>query len=798
MARHQTSWLLRVVLLLLPVVGIMAFVMARSRYSTDAVNVERVVDRTRSAIQVRNVLARLRAQYEADPPRDRIQPWLDCLTADPSDSVDLSDNRLRPVSSRRSSGSTYWAYRALRPVTIRDRGATGQNAHPIDVLSEEQWQLEAFEPVELPDESIWLRRLWWEALGVPPTSKELQTLGERQAVAGPDWVDYVLSDPRFGEHQATFWLDLVRYADSNGYEEDEIREHAYSYRDFVIWAFNSDLPYRDFVRWQIAGDELEPDNPIAAAATGYLTAAPYNTFLPQQSERWDELDSIVATTGKVFLASTIGCARCHDHPYDLISTEDYYRLAAIFASTRRDEVYLSADLGAAYLAEAGDVLAYRAQLRKMMIRSLQYDKIIANEDFTAADIRLLQQPLDPKNTRQVDLLSLCGRCLVVDPTEYTDDWLPVADDHSRYEEIIAALAEKEPQLPVEPPKGLVISGSDVVSLPILHGGSVERPGRHVLPSFPASLSSAGLPNSTDDWMRWDASSETARPRTALANWMTDHHDGAGALLARVIVNRIWQQYFGRGLVETTSDFGGEGKSPQHEALLDYLAWELVRQHWSLKSIHRLILTSKLYRCTRHFPPSTADLTNSPGSLWCVPRRLTAEMFYDSLLLLGGNLNPQMYGPAYQPAIPLGAIYFRDESDPDATWPTQVPPRPAIWRRAVYAMRRRSCPIPLLQLLDAPDRFQSCEMRQNTIVPTQMLLLMNDPFVQQQCHRIAIRVLASVEETTPPDLIRNCYQLILGRMPSPDEVAAADRFLLASSLADLVHVLLLSNEYWYIQ
>lgn len=762
-----------------------------------------VVNLTRSRIHIRNHLNGWQQQLENDQrTRIRIQPWIDCLN-DPALAQQASLPQSSPfLLASESTRSGYWAYRPLTRETHWIAGSTKRQLHPIDALLDSAWLDSAsasHAESELPDvaASRLLRRLWWETLGVPPTVEETDVWVKTIQHDFSGVVDHLLQDPRFGEHQATFWLDLVRYADSNGYEEDEIREHAFPYRDFVIWAFNSDLPYDAFVRWQLAGDELAPKNPIAVAATGYLTAAPYNTFIPQPSERWDELDSIVSTTGRAFLGTTVGCARCHDHPYDPISIDEYYAMVAIFSPTQRDMVYLSSDLGAAYLDAAALAIQYRQELHEMMIRSIQYDKIVANEDFTPEEIQRLRQPVDPQDKVQTDLLSRCGRCLIVDPTEYTDEWEPVAEDEDRYQFLMESLAEIEPHLPAEPPQGLVISGGQAVAVPVLHGGSINRPGPHVQPGFPNCLTLSAQDGSSQDWTHWTPRADSPRPRSALAHWMTDTRDGAGALLARVIVNRIWQQYFGKGLVTTTSDFGGEGQPPQHPELLECLASELVAQDWSLKSIHRLILTSGLYRQARQF---NAGVESEPSELHVrnfEPRRLTAEMFYDSLLVLGGNLNPQMYGPAYQPQIPFEAIHFRDEEDPDATWPTNVLDRPAVWRRAVYAMRRRSCPIPLFQLLDAADRFQSAEARQVTTVPTQMLLLMNDSWVKKQVERMEVRVYASVDTPDPSKLVDYSYQLVLGRLPTDKEREQAVKFVQDARLSELIHALLLSHEYWYI-
>ncbi len=777
---------------------LLSFILGLQQHQISDPTITAVVENARSRIEIRSNLADLRATLSHDDSvRSSIAPWLNCLWTTHQSKTRACDQQ--HLSGDDSPPSVHWSYRRLsfKPL-LTDRSATSLN-HPIDEYYEKIGASQGSTTNGLAEPHVWLRRLWWETLGVPPTIKEMQAWGNLDINKVDDIVNFVLSDTKFGEHNATMWLDLVRYSDSNGYEEDEIREHAFAYRDFVIWAFNTDLPYDEFVRWQIAGDELAPGNPIAAAATGFLTAAPYNTFIPQESERWDELDNIISTLGQVFLGTTIGCARCHDHPSDPISTEDYYRMVAIFAATQRDTIYLNSDMGAAYLSVAGEALSHRDELQRMMIRSLQYDKILANDDFTEEDIARLRKPLDPNDKAQLDLLSRCGRCLIVDPSEYVDDWEPVDEDRQRYHVLLNALTSIEPHLPPEPPQALVIKGSQVTFVPVLYGGSLNNRGELVGPGVPDYLTVAHQYGTKLNWEHWDqefCEDESPRPRLALANWMTNTNDGAGSLLARVIVNRIWQRYFGHGLVDSLSDFGAEAPPPEHLELLERLAQELVHQNWSLKSIHRLILTSSLYRQPRLTGSSAPRFihSNPPNRI----PRLTGEMFYDSLFVLAGNLNPEMYGPAYQPEIPLAAIHFRDEEAPDKTWPTQVFDRPAVWRRAIYAMRRRSCPIPLLQLLDATDRTQSVEARQVTTVPTQMLLLMNDPMIQRQCQRMAVAALAHAEQTNSQALVDSSYRLVLGRLPDSFEQRIGVEILSDCSLAELIHLLVMSHEFWYIR
>jgi hypothetical protein len=552
------------------------------------------------------------------------------------------------------------------------------------------------------------------------------------------------------------------------------------------------------VRWQIAGDELHPDNPLATAATGFLAAPPLNTFIPQPSERWDELDNMISTMGQAMLGTTIACARCHDHFYDPIGQEEYYGLAAILQSTRRTHTYLQPDRGAAYWEQAGWSHEYGDEIKELLLQRVRDDRIEDNHDFTPEEKDLLRQPIDPDNPRQVDLLSRCGRCLLVDETYLNDDLEPLPQDRPRYEFLVSELERRKSTLPPEPPKVLAVTGSEDLQMPILAGGSLSSPEDSVGPCFIDCLTQVKVDWDDEGWKLWDANAQP-RPRTALAWWMTDVEYGAGAVLARVAVNRIWQHHFGRGLVATPADFGMQGDSPNNEALLDWLAGQFVSSGWSQKHIHRLIVNSATWRQALS---SVSDYENTESvdlPLRFTPQRLTGEMFRDALLNLAGKLNRRRYGPPFQPAIPLDAIMYRDEEDIDATWPTQVLDRPEVWRRSVYILRRRSNPVPLLQLFDAPERSQPCAHRQTTTVPTQALLLWNDSFIRDQADCIAKQIwrnaaLENSEEIA--DRISLIFKLVLQRRPQSEEVAQIKEFLDIGSPTDLVQVLLMSNEFWY--
>ncbi len=717
----------------------------------------------------------------------------------------------RVADQEDAATAEHWAYQPLDGMTSYSAPVATWSHNLIDAYVHEQ--LTDLGQTPLPParaDQLW-RRLCFDTLGLPPA--ENMQPSQTDWTASPHYereVERLLADPAFGEKWARLWLDLARYADSNGYEEDEIRHHAYPYRDFVVGAMNADLPFDEFIRWQIAGDELAPDNPLAVAATGFCTAPPWNTFLPQPSERYDELDDIVSTIGAAVLGLSVGCARCHDHPYDAITSEEYYQLVSIFEPTRREVRYLTPDQGQAYLAQATPAMALREELRRLKYERLREDNLDRAE-LPEEDRVLLRQPIDPENERQTYLLSICGRCLMIEEADIEAVNEPLERDRERFRQLIEEITELESQLPPSPPCGLALAGSTVTQVPVLRGGSLEHPGAPVGPGFLREISRVVTHGDDVPWQRWlppasDATQELG-PRSALAHWLTDTQHGAGNLVARVIVNRLWQAYFGVGLVGTPSDFGAMGDPPQNAKLLDELARSLIDHDWSLKHIHRLILGSQTYRqSTWQQHPTARD---ERQHLAIVPRvrRLQAEMIRDAILSTSGALQYVMYGPSIQPAIPAEAIFAKDGERPADTWPTTVLERDAIWRRSIYVMLRRTNPVPLLAAFDAPSSLYSCDTRAATIVPQQTLALWNAPFIRSQAQLLAESVRDSMEPTpkhrsAPADdgatWIHEVFLRCLSRPPTPAEMDDAVAFLHAGNReSDLIQALWMSNEFLHI-
>ncbi|MGE5192398.1 MAG: DUF1549 domain-containing protein, partial [Deltaproteobacteria bacterium] len=532
-----------------------------------------------------------------------LRAWIDQGAQWP-DGADVLDPRTE--AARR-----HWAFQPLHPVAeppVRD----AQWARtPIDRFILARLESAGLRPQGRANFRQLIRRVAFDLVGLPPTPdevREFSAAAERNLSAAlAELVDRLLKSPHYGERWGRHWLDVARYADSDGQESDSDRPQAYHYRDFVIRAFNDDLPFDQFVRWQLAGDEYEPQNPDAVAATGFLAAGPFAALPDKLMEderlrnRYNELDDMLSAIGTGFLGLTLGCARCHDHKYDAIPSRDYYRLMCALHSGQRDEVPLGSSK----------------------------EKTLAFHDLGPA----------PKPT-----------------------WL-------------------------------------------FHRGNYYDRDQPVQLGFLFVLTNGKTPEAY-----WKAAREqgpakgSTNQRRALAEWITDVKQGAGALVARVIVNRLWQHHFGQGLVRTVGDFGVRSEPPTHPELLEWLAHDLVQNGWRIKRLQKMLLLSTVYQqasTASAAPPTDPD----NRLLWKMPlQRLEGEILRDSMLSVSGTLNTATYGPAVKPPIAAEAMLARNLKDP---YPKDVQDGPAVRRRSVYLFHKRVVPYPLLSAFDKPDAQQSC-------------------------------------------------------------------------------------------
>ena len=700
-----------------------------------------------------------------------------------------------------SAADAAWAFKPPRrpsPPAVRD---AGRLANPIDAFILARLEARRLTLNKPANRAALLRRVTFDLTGLPPTVAEQESfLNDPSPDAYRKVVGRLLASPAYGERWAQHWLDLVRYAESDGFKADDHRPVAHRYRDYVIAALNADLPYDRFVRQQLAGDELEPDNPQALIATGLNRLWPDEYNAANLEQRWQEiLDDVTDTTGSVFLGLTVGCARCHDHKFDPTSQTDYFSLQAFFAPMKPRDDLLAATPAerSKYLrdlatweratqdirAEMESLLApRRTQLRKYTLGRFRVE--IQQTVLTPPAKRTpYQQQIAALAEKQLDRAALDA------PKR-----LPAAQK-KRYEELERRLNVLKSSRPKAPAAVMAITdiGRSAPPTRRLQGGNWRRPREEVKPDFPSFLGKAEV----DTHIRSDLDS-TGR-RAALARWLTrkDH-----PLTVRVIVNRLWQHHFGVGLVATASDFGAQGEPPTHPALLDWLAVELVESGWSLKHIHRLMVTSAVYcqssAVDRHDPLHARALTADRDNklLWHARRRrLEGEALRDVMLALSGGLSRRMSGPSARPTLPPGISKY--------AWKPDARPDDRN-RRSVYVLAKRNMRYPLFDAFDLPDMHNSCSRRARTTTAPQALLLLNGDQARE-CARAWAAALTARHGSDLDALAADAYRSAWGRRASQEEVSFGVAFIRQASrgrqppdaVAEFCHALLNANETLYI-
>ncbi|WP_315851953.1 DUF1549 and DUF1553 domain-containing protein [Tautonia rosea] len=592
--------------------------------------------------------------------------------------------------------------------------------NPIDAFILRGMEEFGLEPAPSTDRATLLRRVSFDLTGLPPTPEDVEAfLGDSKPDAYERVVDRLLNSPHYGERWGRHWLDVVRYADSDGYEYDDARPHSWRYRDWVINALNDDLPYDRFVLEQVAGDELSPDDPIAHVATGLHRLGPLRLNAGNQEEeknRQEVLTEMTDMIGSAFLGLTIGCARCHDHKFDPIPQADYFRLQAFFAGTEFRDLSLASD---------SEQRAFDERLERWKSRRDRLRKELRSLDESGS-----------------------------------------GEDPARRDELVTAIDAHDATKP-EPPAG-VMTVSEVESHApptfILFRG---EPGHHldqVDPQFPGAI------NGPDPhrMSKTAAQSGTAGRRASLARWLADP---SHPLTARVMVNRLWQHHFGRGLVATPNNFGIMGEPPTHPDLLDWLAVEFAEGGFRLKAMHRLMVTSATYR--QSSKGSDQGLEEDPDNLLLsrMPRRrLEAEVLRDQILAVAGTLNRTPGGPGVrlplEPEVANQVYKGRWEPTPDPDEYT---------RRSIYLFVKRNIPLPFMEAFDAPDTLVSCGERNISIHAGQALALLNSSLLDEQSRNFARRLLAEVGPD--PDLLADrAIEFALSRPARPEERARARQFL----------------------
>ena len=669
----------------------------------------------------------------------------------------------------------FWSFvKPVRPAVPRIQ-STSWGRNEIDAFVLQALQSKGLKPAPPAEPATLLRRAYFDLIGLPPSPEEVEAfLNDRSPDAFDRVIEHLLASPHYGERWGRHWLDLARYADSGGFEFDVDRPHAWRYRDYVIRSFNDDKPYDRFIQEQLAGDELQTGSPETLVATGFCRNGPTVDNANNEQTRVDELDDIVSTTSSVFMGLTVGCARCHDHKYDPFPQKDYYRLQAIFLSSQKTERLLGTE---------NDQAAVK-------LRNQEIDKQIApfKEQIANIEKPVRQRLLDEKVERFTRLSQQAGALASKDTSEFQKELAArfERDVKLQPEEIEAGLSPADRQARqalmkevdrlnrTRPkPPAAVMAITNIEGKPpqgfLLKRGDYRQKGEAVSPGFLSVLSPAGAE------MAAAVSEPSKGSRLQLVQWLTDPNH---PLTARVAANRIWQYHFGKGLVGTASDFGVNGDRPSHPELLDWLATEFVARRWSVKSLHRLIMTSSTYRQSSRWDAEAAKADPGNRLLWRFsPRRIEAENVRDSILVVSGSLNREMGGPGIYPRIDRAVIGTGSTNK----WPVDVEEGPTTWRRSVYVFQKRSVVLPLLEVFDCPDSTVSSPSRSASTIAPQALALLNNAFVLQQSQRFARRVLTEAG-SAPADQAYRAFQIALGRMPSERELSWSLDFLGKQALA----------------
>ncbi|WP_020474814.1 PSD1 and planctomycete cytochrome C domain-containing protein [Zavarzinella formosa] len=648
-----------------------------------------------------------------------------------------------------AESKNYWAYKPVARPAVPSVKNGAWVANPIDAFILSKLELKNLTPSKPADKLALVRRLYYDLIGLPPTPEQVDSfVNDQSPDAYEKLVDQLLASPHYGEKWGRHWLDVVRYGETNGYERDGPKPYVWRFRDYVIKSFNADKPYDQFIREQLAGDEINPNDPDCVVATGYYRLGLWDDEpADREQAQYDEFDDYVATTAQTFLGMTMNCARCHDHKIDPIPQADYYRLLAFFRDVRQ----YGGDRNTRSSSNLTDITSpairatYEKELaeRKAKIEKLKAEmERIENEaikKMPAADQRASEGAERPLIIRKVP--------------KY------LSETNGPLYALTKSERQKLEKLPL-PHQELALSVNNCIVNPpqttIMVRGLPHVKGAPVTPNFPEIISTnpAKIPA---------PKGKTAGRRIVLADWIASKDNPS---TARVMANRIWQGHFGRGIVSTPNDFGKFGTPPTHPELLDWLASEFTAGDWKIKKLHKTILMSNTYRQTA--VASEDGLKADPANFLLgrfSMRRLAAEEVRDSVLALSGQLNLKAGGESVYPKIPKEIL--AGQSVPGQGWPTS--PKEEGNRRSVYVHIKRSLQVPVLAQYDQADADSSCPVRYTTTVPTQALGMINGEFTNEAATELANRL--KKEAPNLEDQLRRAVRLATGRTPTEAELKA---------------------------
>ncbi len=711
------------------------------------------------------------------------------------------------------------AWWAFQPPAAPEPPANGA-ANPIDAFVRARLAEKQIEISPPADKAALIRRASFDLLGLPPTPEQVEAfVNDDSPDAFARLIDRLLDSPHYGERWARHWLDLARYAESEGFKSDETRPNAWRYRDYVIEAFNADKPYDRFVQEQIAGDELWPESAEARIATGFNRHYADETSAAVLMQRRSEiLLDITDAVGATFMGLTYGCAKCHDHKFDPLLQADYYRLQAFFANVTEDDevVLLSEEEHAEYRRKLAAWQEATREIRDEMQALMAEDRA----EFERSELLRRSAETQAAYTKPPEQLTMYERLMLkkhrwaLSYVGSDEKLLPAIeyDKKVRYKELAKELAKFEAQRPGELPvgSGLTELGAEAPPTHVLSLADFAAPGQEVQPGFPSIL------DPSPARYRPTANGKSSGRRTALAMWLTDPDN---PLTGRVMVNRLWHYHFGRGIVRTPSDFGAMGDRPTHPRLLDYLTREFIENGWSLKHMHRLMMTSETYRQSSAYREEAAQADPLNKLLWRFPPgRLEGEAIRDAMLAVSGKLDPRIGGPSVFPALPDGAFTPRGGWDTSQSEADQN-------RRSIYIFVRRNGRYPMLESLDMPDPHEACARRNTTTSAPQALALLNSRHTVEWARGFAGRVVERAG-ADPARQADEAYRLAYSRLPDawekdtaltffdsqsriaaeraaagepiavPDGLPAGMSRGQGAALTDFCHALLNSNEFVY--
>jgi hypothetical protein len=715
----------------------------------------------------------------------------------------------------------HWAYQAVKRPQTPSVQSKNWVRSPIDALVLAGMEAKGVKPSKDADRTQLIRRATLDLWGMVPTPEQVKAfVDDKSPDAYEKLVDRLMASPHYGERWGRRWLDLTRYADSEGYNQDETRPNAWHYRDYVINAFNQDKPYDRFIKEQLAGDEMFPGNLEAFTATGFLRNYPDETNARDLNlKRQEILFDLTDTVGSALLGTTIGCAKCHNHKFDKLSQKEYYQFQSFFANaSARDDMEA---LTGKELADYNQRLAaYKEQTKSVQD---QIDAIIKPiqtryraervSSFVPETIPSITKPESEKTPYDKWItwrtrITMKGQ----DSTAIRDLDRYNMPEKDKYHQLVAELKkfDKSNPGPRDQVSGMFELGPDSPPTYVLNVGVFNRPMAEVQPGFLSMVSGDEQPVIVP-------TANSSGRRTALANWIANPKN---PLTSRVMVNRIWYQYFGHGIVDSVSDFGKMGDKPSNPQLLDWLADEFVQQGWSVKKLQREIMMSSVYRQSSDYREDASAIDRDNKLLWAFPRvRMDAEEIRDSMLLASGLLNEKMGGAGVRPPVPegLGA---------GGAW--NVTPNAAEHnRRSIYVFIRRNIPYPMLEVFDMASSQLVHSKRDVTTTAPQALTLINDDLYYKWSEALAGRVIKEAGTDFQAQLER-LFQILYGRSPDAFEKDTLQTFLSkqektvaeqkaagnpiavpvaynetqdmnatrAAAFVDLVHAMANSNEFTY--